>query len=76
MVNSTKNEIAILRHKLPAEETKRLAKLELIADKLRCCENLQNRLLQPWISVEECALLECELQKQLELRSELTDKPN
>ena len=34
------------RRKLTAEETKRLAKLETIADKLKRGENVQNRQLQ------------------------------
>jgi len=36
------------RRKLTAEETKRLNKLEGIADKLRSGENVQNRQLQSW----------------------------
>ena len=39
------------RHKLTAEETKRLAKLEAIADKLKRGENVQNCQLQTWLSV-------------------------
>jgi hypothetical protein len=35
----------IPRRNLTAEETKRLAKLEAIADKIRRGENVQNRLL-------------------------------
>ena len=38
------------RRKLTAEETKRLAKLETIADKLKRGENVQNRQLQTWLS--------------------------
>ena len=38
------------RHNLTAEETKRLAKLEAIADKLKRGENVQNRQLQTWLS--------------------------
>ena len=41
------------RRKLTTEETKRLSKLEGIADKLRCGENVQNRQLQMWLSEEE-----------------------
>ena len=41
------------RRKLTAEETKRLNKLEGIADKLRSGENVQNRQLQTWLSEEE-----------------------
>ena len=64
------------RHELTTEETKRLAKLEAIADKLRCEENVQNRQLQTWLSDDEYAQLNAEWQEQLELRSELKDKPS
>ena len=40
------------RRKLTAEETKRLAKLEAIAGKLKRGENVQNRQLQTWLSEE------------------------
>ena len=64
------------RRKLTTEETKRLNKLEGIADKLRRGENVQNRQLQTWLSEEEYEQLEYEWQEQLELRSELKDKPS
>ena len=64
------------RRELTAEETKRLSKLEGIADKLRRGENVQNRLLQTWFSEEEYEQLEFEWQEQLELRDELKDKPS
>ena len=64
------------RRELTADETRRLAKLEAIADKLRRGENVQNRLLQTWLSEDEYAQLELEWQEQLELREELKDKPN
>jgi tetratricopeptide (TPR) repeat protein len=64
------------RRELTAEEAKRLAKLEVIADKLRRGENVQNRQLQTWLSDDEYAQLEYEWQEQLELRSELKDKPS
>ena len=38
---------------LTAEETKRLAKLEALADKLKRGENVQNRQLQTWLSDDE-----------------------
>ena len=56
------------RRKLTAEETKRLAKLEAIADKLKRGENVQNRQLQTWLSDDEYAQIEAEWQEQLELR--------
>jgi hypothetical protein len=65
-----------LRRELTVEETKRLSKLEGIADKLRRGENVQNRQLQTWLSEDEYAQLEYEWQEQLELRSELKDKPS
>ena len=38
------------RRELTAEEAKRIAKLETIADKLKSEENVQNRQLQTWLS--------------------------
>jgi hypothetical protein len=38
------------RRELTSEETKRLSKLEAIADKLKRGENVQNRQLQTWLS--------------------------
>ena len=64
------------RRNLTAEEAKRLAKLEAIADKLKRGENVQNRQLQTWLSEEEYEQLEYEWQEQLELRNELKDKPS
>jgi len=64
------------RRELTAEESKRLAKLEAIADKLKRGENVQNRQLQTWLSVDEYAQLEAVWQEQLELRSHLKDKPS
>jgi hypothetical protein len=64
------------RRELTTEETKRLRKLERIADKLRRGENVQNRQLQTWLSEDEYAQLEYEWKEQLELRSELKDKPS
>ena len=64
------------RRELTAEESKRLSKLEGIADKLKRGENVQNRQLQTWLSEDEYAQLEVEWQEQLELRSELKDKPS
>ena len=64
------------RRGLDANEAKRLAKLEAIADKLKRGENVQNRHLKTWLSGEEYEQLEYEWQEQLELRSELKDKPN
>jgi tetratricopeptide (TPR) repeat protein len=64
------------RRELNADEAKRLAKLEMIADKLRRGENVQNRQLQTWLSEGEYEQLEYEWQEQLELREELKDKPS
>ena len=64
------------RRKINAEETKRLTKLETIADKLKRGENVQNRQLQTWLSEDEYEQLAYEWQEQLELRSELKDKPS
>jgi len=48
------------RRTLTAEETKRFAKLETIADKLKRGENVQNRQLQTWLSEDEYAQIEAE----------------
>ena len=64
------------RHKLTADESKRLAKLETIADKLKRGENVQNRQLQTWLSENEYEQVDIEWQEQLELREELKDKPS
>jgi CHAD domain-containing protein len=64
------------RRDLTVEETKRLRKLEGIADKLKRGENVQNRQLQTWLSEEEYEQLEHEWKEQLELRNELKDKPS
>ena len=61
---------------ISAEETKRLNKLQAIADKLKRGENVQNRQLQTWLNEQEYEQLEYEWKEQLELRSELKDKPS
>ena len=50
--------------------------MEGIADKLKRGENVQNRQLQTWLSQDEYEQLEYEWKEQLELRSELKDKPS
>uniref|UniRef100_UPI004047DF91 hypothetical protein n=1 Tax=Orrella sp. TaxID=1921583 RepID=UPI004047DF91 len=64
------------RCELTSEETHHLRKLEGIIDKLKRGENVQNRQLQTWLSEDEYAQIEAEWQEQLELRSELKDKPS
>jgi len=64
------------RHKLSAKETKRLNKLETIAEKLKRGENVQNRQLHTWLSEDEYAQIESEWQEQLALRETLKDKPS
>ncbi len=64
------------RRELSADESKRLSKLEAIAEKLKRGETVQNRQLQTWLSEDEYAQLELEWQEQLELREELKDKPS
>ena len=64
------------RRKLTAEEAKRLSKLETIADRLRRGENVQNRQLKTWLNENEYTQFEYEWKEQLELRSELNDKPS
>lgn len=64
------------RRKLSTEETKRLAKLEAIAEKLGRGENVQNRQLQTWLNEDEYAQIETEWQEQQALRETLKDKPS
>jgi len=51
------------RRKLTTEETKRLAKLEATAEKLKRGENVQNRQLQTCLSSDEYAQIEAEWQE-------------
>jgi len=45
------------RRELTAQETKRLEKLAVIAEKLKRGENVQNRQLQTWLSHESTSRL-------------------
>ena len=83
-IKSNRNLLKLLQERLDkakrrrtptAEETKRLNKLETMADKLKRGENVQNRQLQTWLSDDEYTQIEAEWQEQLELREELKDKP-
>ena len=69
-------EKAYPRRELTAEETKRLSRLEAIAEKLKRGEHVQNRQLQTWLSADEYAVIDAEWQEQLALREELKDKPS
>lgn len=64
------------RRKLTSAEVKRLSKLEVLADKIRRGENVQNRQLQKWLNDDEYAQIEVQWAEQLELREELKDKPS
>ena len=64
------------RRQLTAGQAKRLAKLEIIADKLKRGENVQNRQLQRWLLEDEYAELGLAWQEQQELRLEMADKPS
>ena len=64
------------RSELTAEETKRLAKLEAIADKLKRGENVQNRQLQTWLSADEYEQIAADWDTQKLFREELKDKPD
>ena len=48
------------RRELTAEETKRINKLEGIADKLKRGENVQNRKLKTWLSEVKYAEVDAE----------------
>jgi len=64
------------RRELTTEETKRLNKLEAIANKLKRGENVQNRQLQIWLSEDEYAQVDIEWDTQKLFREELKDKPD
>ena len=64
------------RRTLTAEESKRLSKLEAIADKLTRGENVQNRQLQTWLSDDEYEQIAAEWDTQKNFREELKDKPD
>jgi len=64
------------RLELTAEEKKRLAKLEALADKLKRGENVQNRQLQTWLSADEYEQIAAEWDTQKLFREELKDKPS
>jgi hypothetical protein len=64
------------RRTLTAEESKRLSKLEAIADKLKRGENVQNRQLQTWLSDDEYEQIAAEWDTQKKFREELKDKPD
>jgi len=62
------------RRTLTAEEERRLSKLEAITEKLRRCENVQNRQLQMWLSADEYEQIAAEWDTQKLFREELKDK--
>ena len=64
------------RRELTTEETKRLNKLEAIANKLKRGENVQNRQLQTWLSDDEYEQIASECDTQKLFREELKDKPD
>ena len=64
------------RTNLSKEESTKLKKLELIADKFKSGAIVQNRQLQTWLSEDEYSQIESDWQEQLELREELKDKPS
>lgn len=62
------------RRELTTDETKRLATLKGITDKLKRGENVQNRQLQTWLSQDEYAQIVAEWDTQKLYREELRDK--
>lgn len=64
------------RRELSTAETKRLNKLQAIAEKLKRGEKVQNRQLQTWLSEEEYEQLEYEWQEKHESWGKLNDKPS
>lgn len=67
---TSKNERA-----LTSEEAARLAKLRKMHDELTRGKNVQNRMLQTWLTQSEYAEFESDWLQQLEFRKELKDKP-
>ena len=61
---------------LSEKERAKLAKLEHIADTLRRGKNVQNRMLQTWLSEAEFAQIYDEWDAQLEFRQYYKDKPD
>jgi transcription elongation factor Elf1 len=59
---------------LTKQELKRLKKLELYITCLKCGENVQNRTLQTWLTVDEFDEIGAMWAEQKELRSELNEK--
>ena len=55
------------RAELMREEQTKLTKLDAIGAKLKRGENVQNRLLQTWLSDDEYIQIDAEWQEQLEL---------
>ena len=64
------------RTNLSKEESTKLKKLEIIADKFKSGAIVQNRQLKTWLSDDEYSQIESDWQEQLELREELKDKPS
>ena len=62
------------RKELTQEEVMKLTKLEVMADKLRRRENLQNCQLQTWLSADEYEQIAAEWDTQKHFREELKDK--
>lgn len=56
--------------------TRRTAKLELLLERLRRGENVQNRDLRTWLGEVGYADYEAECQQQRELRNDVKDKPS
>lgn len=63
------------RTNLSKEESTKLKKLEIIADKFKSGAIVQNRQLKTWLSKDEYSQIASDWQEQLELREELKDKP-
>ena len=70
-----KQQAAQQQPELTDKERKRLSKLQGILEQLKCEKNVQNRMLQTWLTEEEYAEFEIEWQSQIELREEQKDKP-
>ena len=71
-----KQQAAKQQPELTDKERKRLSKLQGILEQLKCEKNVQNRMLQTWLTEDEYAEFENEWQDQVELRGEQKDKPS
>ena len=74
-VNCNKKAITRRLSELSKTKQNRLAKLNLMLDKLRCRKNVQNRRLATWLTEEEYESFESDWESQQQIREELKEIP-